>query len=122
MTIPIPSDFKKARKRPRKYLGNKKKNPWSNEQFDEVDWEHLDLVLKNKPDMYKIWRSKQNSSFCGTRVQVGLYLGTTLQDKRCPNCDRRETADHLILCSNDYAQMRIGPNYLPRTQTSWESG
>jgi hypothetical protein len=48
-----------------------------------------------------IWRSKQNSGFCGTTVQVGLYSGTTLPDERCPNCCRRETADHLLLCSNE---------------------
>jgi hypothetical protein len=24
-----------------------------------------------------------------------------LSDKRCPNCDRRERADHLLLCSNE---------------------
>jgi hypothetical protein len=59
------------------------------------------LALNNKPDMYKIWRSKQNSAFCGTRVQVRLYLGTTLPDKRCPNCGRRGMADHLLLCSNE---------------------
>jgi hypothetical protein len=50
--------------------------------------------------MYKIWRPIQNSGFCGTRVQVGLYLRTTLPDKRCPDCGRRETTDHLLLCSN----------------------
>ena len=66
------------------------------------------MVLKNKPGMYIIWRSKQNSGFCGTRVQVGLYLGTTLPDKRCQRCSRRETADHLLLCSNkDRAQLLI---------------
>jgi len=26
--------------------------------FDEVDWEHLDLAMSSKSDMYKIWRSK----------------------------------------------------------------
>jgi len=31
----------------RQYLGNRKKNPWLNDQFDEVDWEHLDLAMKN---------------------------------------------------------------------------
>jgi hypothetical protein len=82
-------------------LGIRKKNSWPNEQFDEVDWEHLDLALKNKPDMYKIWRFKQNLGFCGTRVQVGLYLRTPWPDKRCPNCGRRETAAHLLLCSNE---------------------
>jgi len=67
-------------------LGNRKKNPWPNEQFDEVDWEHLELAMKTKPDMYKIWRSKQNSGFCGTRVQVGRYSGIPGQDERCPSC------------------------------------
>ncbi len=43
---------------------------WTNKKFDEVDWEHLELAMKTKPDMYKIWRLKQNSRFCGTRVQV----------------------------------------------------
>ncbi len=80
----------------RQYLGNRKKNPWPNKRFDKVDWEHLDLALKKKSDMYKIWRSKQNLGFCGTRVQVGLYSGTSLPDERCPNCGRREMAAHLL--------------------------
>jgi hypothetical protein len=93
--------FQASKKAARKYWGNKKKNPWQNKHFDKVDWERLDLALKNKPNMYKIWRSKLNSSFCGTRVQVGLYLGTTLPAKRCPNCSRRVMADHFLLCSNE---------------------
>ncbi len=56
---------------------------------------------KKQTRMYKIWRSKQNSGFCGTRVQVGLYLGTPWPDKRCSNCCRRETAAHHLLCSNE---------------------
>jgi hypothetical protein len=92
----------------RQYLGNRKKNPWRNKCFDEVDWEHLDLALKNKSDMHKIWRSKQNLGFCGTRVQVGLYSGTSLLDERCPNCGRQERAAHLLLCSNgDRTQLLI---------------
>ncbi len=67
----------------------------------EVDWEHLDLALAQKLDMYKIWRSKQNSGFCGTRVQVGRYSGHAHPDERCPNCSGRETAAHLMLCPND---------------------
>jgi hypothetical protein len=96
-----PIRFHASKEVARLYLGNRKKNSWPNEQFDKVDWEHLDLALKNKPDMYKIWRSKQNSGFCGTRVQVGLYSGNPWPDKRCPNCGRRETAAHLLLCSNE---------------------
>ncbi len=66
--------FQTNKEATRKYWGNKKKNLWPNKRFEEVDWEHLGLALKNKPYMYKVWRSKQNSKFCGTRVQVGLYL------------------------------------------------
>jgi hypothetical protein len=100
--------FRASKEMARQYLGNGKKKPWPNERFDEVDWEHLDLALKNKSDMYKIWRSKQNLGFCGTRVQVGLYLGTSLPDERLPNCGRRETAAHLLLCSNgDRTQLLI---------------
>jgi hypothetical protein len=100
--------FHASKEEARQYMGNRKKNPWSNEQFDKVDWEHLDLALKTKPDMYKIWRSKQTLGFCRTRVQVGRYLGIPGQDKRCPNCGRREMASHLLLCpSEDRTQLLI---------------
>jgi len=32
----------------RQYLGNRKKNPWTNKKFDEVDWEHLELAMKTR--------------------------------------------------------------------------
>jgi len=93
---------------PIRYSGNRKKNPWPNQQFDKVDWEHPDLAMKSKPDMYKIWRSKQNLGFCGTRVQVGRYSGIPRQDERCPNCGRWETEAHLLLCpSEDRTQLLI---------------
>jgi hypothetical protein len=66
------------------------------------------LAMKTKPDMYKIWRSKQNSGFGGTRVQVGRYSGIPGQDERCPNCGRWETAAHLLICpSEDRTQLLI---------------
>ncbi len=46
--------FHASKEMARQYLGNRKKNSWPNEHFNEVDWEHLDLALKNKQDMYKI--------------------------------------------------------------------
>ena len=69
-------------------LASRPRNKWPTERFDTVDWEHLDLLaLKNKADMYRIWRSKQHSGFCGTtRVQVGQYSGELSPDERCPNC------------------------------------
>jgi hypothetical protein len=48
--------------------------------------------------MYKIWRSKQMSGFCGTQVKVGMYSKEMTPDERCPNCGRRKTAAHLMLC------------------------
>ncbi len=73
-----------------------------------MDWEHLELAMKTKPDMYKIWRSKQNSGFCGTRVQVGRYSGIPEQDERCPNCGRWEMAAHFLLFpSEDRTQLLI---------------
>jgi hypothetical protein len=73
-----------------------------------VDWEHLDLALKNKADMYKVWWSKQHSSCCGTRVRVGRYSSKPLPDKRCPNCGRREMAAYLMLCpDNDCTRLLV---------------
>ncbi len=85
----------------RKYLASRPKHKWSNERFHSVDWDHLDLALKNKADMFRIWRSKQHSGFCGTRVQVGRYSGDQYPDESCPNCGRRETAAHLMLCPDN---------------------
>ncbi len=63
--------FHASKEMARQHLTTRTKDKWSNEKLDAVDWENLDMALKNKPDMYKIWRSKQNSGFLGTRVQVG---------------------------------------------------
>jgi hypothetical protein len=83
------------------HLGTRRKDKWSNDKFNAVDWEHLDLALKNKTNMYKIWRSKQKLGFCGTKVQVGRFSGDSCPDKRCPSCGRRETAMHLMLCPDE---------------------
>jgi hypothetical protein len=85
----------------RKYLASRSKDKWLNKRFNAVDWEHLDLALKNKANMYGIWWSKQHSGFCGTRVQVGRYSGDLLLDERRLNCGRQETAAHLMLCLDD---------------------
>ncbi len=93
--------FYASREEARKYLQTRKVNCWLAESFTEVDWEHLDLALAQKPDLYKIWRSKQNSGFCGTRVQVGRYSGHAHPDEQCPNCGGQETAAYLMLCPNN---------------------
>ena len=96
-----PIRFRASKELARKYLTTQRKKKWSQVQFDLVDWEHLDLMLNSKEDMYRIWRSKQNSGFCRMRVQVGRYSGESLPDKRCPNCGRQETAAHLMLCPDE---------------------
>jgi len=53
--VSSPIRFHASKEVARGYLGNRKKNPWTTEKFDKVDWEHLDLAMKTKPDMYKIW-------------------------------------------------------------------
>jgi hypothetical protein len=57
--------------------------------------------MSSKSNMYKIWRSKQHTGFCGTRVQVGKYSGLKCPDEKCPNCGRRETAAHILICHNE---------------------
>jgi hypothetical protein len=94
----------------RRYLASRPRDKWSNDRFEAVDWEHLDLALKNKQEMYRIWQSKQNSGFCGTRVQVGRYSGNLFPDKRCPSCERRETAVHLMLCPDNSRTNLLGKN------------
>ncbi len=80
-----PLRFHASKEVARKYLATCKKDKWLNKHFDMVDWEHLDLALKNKADMYKIWWSKQHLGFCSMRVQVSRYSGELLPDKQCPN-------------------------------------
>jgi len=74
---------------------------WLQERFEEVDWKYLDLVMTSKSDMYKMWRSKQHTGFCGTRVQVGKYSSQEYPDKKCPTCRRREMVEHILTCPNE---------------------
>jgi hypothetical protein len=38
----------------RNYLRTRTRNKWPSKCFGEVDWEHLELPLKHKADMYMI--------------------------------------------------------------------
>jgi hypothetical protein len=69
--------------------------------------------------MYRIWRSKQHSGFCGTRVQVRGYSGDPFPDERCPNCGRRESASHLVLCMDTSRTQLFGKNVADLT--AWMS-
>jgi hypothetical protein len=104
--ISTPLHFHASKEVARNYLRTRTRDKWPNKRFEEVDWEHLELALKNKPDIYKVWQSNQASGFCGTRVRVGKYSGEAISDEHCPNCRRRETAAHLMLCP-DKDRMRL---------------
>ena len=80
---------------------------WPQICFKEVDWEHLDLAMTSMSNMYKMWRSKQHTRLCGTRVQVGKYSGQKYPDKKCPTCGRREMAEHILTS----VQMKTGLDY-----------
>ena len=80
--------------------------PLSSSQFDEIDWLALDRALASKGDVYRCWLTKQNSNFCGSRVQVSRYegnpaalTGSAFAADKCPNCDMPgERASHLCVC------------------------
>ena len=62
--------------------------------------------MDNKPDMYKVWLSKQHTGHCGTQAQVAYYSGLkehkiSASDVSCPNCGMKETAAHLCVCPNE---------------------
>jgi hypothetical protein len=56
-----PVRFHASKEVARRILTDTKK--WPQDRFDEVDWEHLDLAMSSKSDMYKIWRSEQHTGF-----------------------------------------------------------
>jgi hypothetical protein len=64
------------------------------------------LAMQSKKDMYKIWRSKQHTGFCGTRVQVGKYSGLECPDKKCPT-----VAVGKWLRTSSYVRTKTGHAY-----------
>jgi hypothetical protein len=46
--------FHASKELARNYLSTRTRDKQPNEHFDEFDWEHLELALKNKADMYKV--------------------------------------------------------------------
>ena len=94
-----PIRFEVGRQQAEQFLINEK--GWSEEHSKEVDCPHLDNTTEKKPDIYKLWLSKQQTGFCGTRVQVGYYSGQIDGNVGYPNCEECETAAHLCLCPNE---------------------
>ena len=71
------------------------------EVFDAVEWDGIELALKDKPHMYKLWYGKQCTGFCGTNSKLVQWGKST--DSRCPDCNGlNEDAAHLIVCPSGH--------------------
>ncbi len=57
---------------------------WSLERFHSVAWHSLGAALKSKPDMFRIWLSKQCIRICATRQNMARIQD--ILDDKCPNC------------------------------------
>ena len=57
---------------------------WSQQQFEDVDWENLHSCLQSKSDGFRTWLAKQHSNFCATRTQTQRWFGS--EDNKCPSC------------------------------------
>ena len=103
--ISTPLRFHASKEVARNYLRTCTRDKWPNERFEEVNWEHLELVLKNKPDTYKVWQSKQTSGFC---VESGLesILERRFQTNVAPIAEDRKQPHTLC-----YVQMKIGRGF-----------
>ena len=73
-------------KRAREYWS--KKHKFTLQQFDIIDWNLVERVLSNKPQMYKLWFSKHHSGWCahGRNMKRWKYWD---KDK-CPCCLTKE--------------------------------
>ena len=70
---------------------------WHAQVFDNVDWKARDKALEGKPDMFKQWLFKQNSSFCANGKNMGRWFNS--EHTSCPNCNApQEDAAHLLHC------------------------
>ena len=74
-----------------------------------MNWDTLDISLAKTPYGYETWISKQQTGFCGTRLQVSYYKGLNREQAKCPNCGRVETAAPLSMCpSEDRTKLLLG--------------
>jgi len=65
--------------------------------FDLIDFPAIELALKGKPQMYKVWYAKQVTGWCATGAKLAQWDANA--DSRCPNCNMlHEDAAHLLRC------------------------
>ena len=93
---------------------------WTNEQFESVDWESLHEALQRRPDMFRIWLSKQCMGSNATRRNVARI--EKHDDDICPNCKLvRERSSHLNRCT-DVGRTALFDECVDRLQEWLERG
>lgn len=72
---------------------------WDIGRFEMVDWESLHEALKSRPDMFRIWLSKQCMGSSATRRNISRIEKE--DDNLCPNCKLVcERCEHLNMCTD----------------------
>lgn len=72
---------------------------WTSARFDKVDWDSLHESLHKRPDMFRVWLSKQCMGCNATRRNMARI--NKEDDDVCPNCLRvRERSSHLNRCTD----------------------
>jgi hypothetical protein len=67
---------------------------WSDTKFESVNWKALEHAIRNKPEGFQLWLSKQAIGVCATQKNTARIQD--ILDDRCPNCRcRREDCTHL---------------------------
>ena len=93
---------------------------WTNEQFESVDWESLHEALQRRPDMFRVWLSKQCMGSNATRRNVARI--EKHDDDICPNCKLvRERSNHLNRCT-DVGRTALFDESVDRLQEWLERG
>ena len=66
-------------------------------QFDEIAWDFVAAALKEVPQMFQLWASKQVWDIAGTNFLQSKWDKTV--SSCCPSCRRwKETSEHILLC------------------------
>jgi hypothetical protein len=66
--------------------------------FDHIYWDGMEMVMKSFPQMFRTWITKQVAHFNGTNRQLSRWDKTV--KNVCPNCQRKdESTSHITRCT-----------------------
>ena len=68
--------------------------------FNMVYWDGVEAAMKEFPELFRVWVTKQVSHFCGTNRQLSKIDPTV--ENVCPSCGgRNETTSHITRCPEE---------------------